>query len=274
MTEGIADDQPTSGPGAEPNGEPANSSAASSGTSATPSPEPGKQPPATIADGGDNDGENQQDEAKSRWRDSFPPWLRRRANSWWPLPRKLPDDAQPPRAKHWRDDRHPLLRGLADNIYRLPLDPPERFPQYFDDLELRLRTDNDALADELLADAQSLYDDVETRIQSTEGRAATLQGTVAIAATVALAGVGLVLDPSKIHGSEWRAAFVVGLGLLVLLLVLTAFRATSAAARIFDYAPPSDDDILDRGSYQRRAPRAAAPPPSCTASGGTTRSRR
>ena len=254
MTEDTAGDPPNSDLGDTRNTEPAN--AASSGTGATQSSEPGKQPPAATADEDADKGETE-----LRWRDRRSPWLRRWANSWWPLPRQLPDDAQPARTTYRRDGWHPLLRGIVDNLYRLPLDPPERFPQRFDALVERLTTDDDALADELLADAQSLYDDIETRVRSTEARAATLQGTVAIAATVALAGAGLVLDASKIHGNGWRTAFAVGLGLLVLLLVLTAFRATSASSRIFDFAPPSDDDILDRAKLsppRAKTRRAAA----------------
>lgn len=249
MTEDTAGDQPSSDLGETGNIQPAN--AASSGTGAMQDLEPGKQPPgATAHEDGDAG------ETELRWRDRRSPWLRRWANSWWPLPRKLPDDAQPARTTNRRDCWHPMLRGIVDNVYRLPLDPPERFPQSFDALVERLTTDDDTLADELLADAQSLYDEVETRVRSAEARAATLQGTVAIAATVALAAAGLVLDASKIDGNGWRTAFAVGLGLLVVLLVLTAFRATSASSRIFDFAPPSDDDIFDRAKLC--APRAKA----------------
>jgi len=193
-----------------------------------------------------NQAAGQNTEEATRWREHWIPYFRQRANSYWPLPRKLPEHAEKSDRTRWRDAWPAPLRGLADNFYPVPMDPPERFPQTIEWLRERLQTDDAVLADELVADAQRLFDEGLTGISSVESRAATLQGTVAIAATVALAAAGLVVAPGDIHGSGWRLAFVVGLTVLVVFLVLTAFRATSASARVFEFATTSDDDILER----------------------------
>lgn len=193
-----------------------------------------------------NQAARQNTQEATRWREHWIPFFRQRANSYWPLPQELPEHAAKSDRTRWRDTWPAPLRGLADNLYPVPMDPPERFPQTIEWLREQLQTDDAALADELLADAQRLFDEGLTGISSVESRAATLQGTVAIAATVALAAAGLVVAPGDIHGSGWRLAFVVGLMVLVVLLVLTAFRATSASARVFEFATTSDDDILER----------------------------
>ena len=162
------------------------------------------------------------------------------------LPPKPPEDAEMPSNPRWREDWPAPLRCIADNLYPVPWDPPLRFPERIEVLREHLATSDDSLADELLADAQRLFDEADARIDSVERRATTLQGTVAIAALVALTGGALVVDPSKIHGAGWRTAFAVGLAVLVLLLVLTTLRATGASSRTFSYTTLSDDDIFKR----------------------------
>lgn len=176
-------------------------------------------------------------------------WL---ASRYWEPPPEPPDDAEMPERRP-REGWPIFLRATADRYHPVPWDPPERFPQSLELLRERLRTDNEDLADELLTDAERLFDEAEARVASVELRATTLQGTVAIAATVALTGGALVIDPSRIHGSTWRAAFALGLALLVLLLVLTAYNATQASGRVFSFTTPSDDDIFVRAREQQAA---------------------
>lgn len=181
-----------------------------------------------------------------RWRAGWPSPLRSLADRCCPCPPTPPDDAQPSTRKLRRDGWPVLLRCLADHAHPVTWDPPHRFPQSIDTLHERLATTDSYLADELLADAERLFDEADARVQSVERRATTLQGTVAIAAAVALTGGGLVLDPAKIHGDNWRTAFAVGLGALVFLFVLTAFRAAGASTRTFNFTSPSDDLIFAR----------------------------
>jgi hypothetical protein len=187
---------------------------------------------------------------RERWWKPFR-WL---ADKYWLPPPDPPDDAEMPE-KRPREKWPVLLRGPADRYHPVPWNPPERFPQSLGVLQERLATLNENLADELLADAERLFDEAEARVASVELRATTLQGTVAIAATVALTGGTLVLNPTQIHGNGWRAAFALGLAGLVLLLVLTAYNATQASGRVFSFTTPSDDDIFARAK-ERHAARA------------------
>ncbi len=188
-----------------------------------------------------------------RWRERWWGWARWLADWYWFPPPEPPDDAEFPEKRPRRESWPVLFRGLADRLHPRPWNPPERFPQSEEVLRERLATYSDRLADELLADAERLFDEAETRVTGVESRATTLQGTVAIAATVALAGGALVLDPSKIHGGNWRLAFAIGLALLVLMLVATAYNATQASGRVFGFTTPSDDDIFVRAKQRPAA---------------------
>ena len=58
----------------------------------------------------------------------------------------------------------------------------------------------------LHAEAVGVYDAQLASAASIESRATTLQGTVGIAVTLALAAAGLLLDPSKIPSHWWQLA--------------------------------------------------------------------
>jgi hypothetical protein len=210
-------------------------------------PDAGNSPAQSEAeDTSEATSEQDSKDENDRWRDAWPAPLRGIADRYCPVRPDAPDDAEPSSRKRWRDRWPAPFRCVADYVHPVPWDPPERFPQSLDTLRARLSTDDDKLADELLADAERLFAETEDRVESAERRATTLQGTVAIAATVALTGAGLVLDPAKLRGDDWRTAFAFGLAALVLLLVLTAVRATGASTRVFNFTTPSDDDIFER----------------------------
>lgn len=158
-----------------------------------------------------------------------------------------------PKKKRWRDHWPRPVRWVANHAYPMPCDPPESFPQCLHELRRRLETKDDALASELLADAESLNTEVEMRIQGVQQRATTLQGAVAIAAAVALSGGGLILDKTKVSEHDWRVVFAVGLGLLVALLTISAFRALGASSRAFVFLTPSDEDIFQRAKLSAAA---------------------
>lgn len=179
-------------------------------------------------------------------RESWAGPLRWLADHFCPIPPDPPADAEPSTRKLWRDTWPAPLRCLAELANPMPWDPPHRFPQAVGTLHDSMGAPDDDLADELLADAERLFDEADARAESAERRATTLLGMVAIAAAVALTGGGLVLDPAKIHGGNWRMAFAIGFGLLVFLLVLTAFRASGASTRTFNVTSPSDDRIFER----------------------------
>lgn len=159
-----------------------------------------------------------------------------------------------PDPKKWRRRREkvpPRLRWLWDYVF-VPADPPERFAtESLADLASRLRTDAPDLAAAILAEAEATYSEPQERIESAERRATTLQGTVAIAASVALAGAGLLLQPGRIVGDLWRIAFGVLLILFVICLTGCAIRALGATARVFNFEEPGIDRIFDRVKMNR-----------------------
>jgi hypothetical protein len=82
-------------------------------------------------------------------------------------------------------------RKRWDQIF-VPADPPENFAtESLADLVGKLKTSNEDVARAILAEAEAAYSAPQQVIDSAERRATTLQGTVAIAASVALAGGGL-----------------------------------------------------------------------------------
>lgn len=235
------------------------------------SPDPGVRPegdqlPSPAADtrgsGVQSEGNDRSSGGRPRW------WLREfvhsvggRAGRLWrwfasqvdTIPPDPPLDAERPVRARWRASWPVPFRILIDHLHPVPWDPPESFPQPVEVLWQQLRTSNDVLADELLSDAQRLFDEAGASAESAERRATTLQGTVAIAATVALTGGALVFDPNKIHGAGWRTAFAVGLALLVMTLVMTAWRALGASSRLHTFRTVSDENILARAQLPTAA---------------------
>jgi len=99
---------------------------------------------------------------------------------------------------------------------------------------------------EILAEAQKIFADAEARGEGAERRATTLQGAVAIATSVLLAGGALLGDPSKIHGGAWRSLLALALFLVTVCLVMAGARALAATARIHVYHRPTPDNIVER----------------------------
>jgi hypothetical protein len=106
----------------------------------------------------------------------------------------------------------------------------------------------------LLAEAQEIYERAEARAAGAQTRATTLQGAVAIAASLLLAGGALILDQTKLHGTGWRALFAVMLVAVTGALVMCGVRALSATSTIHRWHRPSADQIISRS--QRYATQA------------------
>lgn len=109
---------------------------------------------------------------------------------------------------------------------------PTFFAEPREDLLARLHTDDPAVARELLEEAKRLNERVDSSLESVERRATTLQGVVSIAATVAVAGGALLLDPAKIDGLAWRLCFALLLTGFLYCLIATAYRATQSSTQI------------------------------------------
>jgi hypothetical protein len=157
-----------------------------------------------------------------------------------------------PDPKKWRVRRSICRDGWWrtkwDEVF-VPADPPERFAtESLSDLAGKLKTPDEDVARAILAEAEAAYSEPQQVIDSAERRATTLQGTVAIAASVALAGGGFLLDPSRIEGRGLRIAIVVLLALFVVCLLGCAVRALGATVRIFNFEEPGFVRIGDRAS--------------------------
>jgi hypothetical protein len=101
-------------------------------------------------------------------------------------------------------------------------------------------------ADALLAEAQAIYASATATAKSAERRATTLQGAVAVATSLLVAGSALALDTAKLRGDEWRAAFAVLLVATTVALMMAGLRALSATSTIHISHFPTPTDIIRR----------------------------
>lgn len=140
-------------------------------------------------------------------------------------------------------------RWLFDTLF-LPVSEPVEFTEDHKDLVAKLRPEPGPSADErsreILAEAQATLASAEARGAGAERRATTLQGAVAIAASVLLAGSALLGDPEKVHGGDWRAGMAILLLAVTVCLVAAGARALGATARIHIYHRPTPADALRR----------------------------
>jgi hypothetical protein len=140
-------------------------------------------------------------------------------------------------------------RRYYDMLF-LPVSDPVEFTEDHAELVAGLRPAPGPSADErskeILAEAQAALASAESRGEGAERRATTLQGAVAIAASVLLAGAALLGDPTKVHGVGWRIGFALLLFVVTICLVAAGARALGATARIHIYHRPTPSDALRR----------------------------
>jgi hypothetical protein len=157
----------------------------------------------------------------------------------------LPPD---PTATRRRNARVPKrLQGIWKYLV-VPADAPTRFIEPLDQLAANLETGDVEHARTVLEDALAAHQEPTSRIESAESRATTLLGSVAIAASIAIAGGGLLLDPNKVPDQTWRVILAIGLVAFVLCLLGCAIRALGATSRIFVVQEPGIDEIPHRAS--------------------------
>lgn len=148
-----------------------------------------------------------------------------------------------------------VLLRVVDHVFPKLSGPPQHFSECLRELRERLETEDDDHASELLAEATSAYDEVEARVAGVQHRAATLQGALTIAATVAIAGGGVLLDASTVANDAWRIAFAGCLLALVLPLIVSVLFALHASSKTYWSLVPVDVE----GLYERvRLPVAKA----------------
>ena len=161
----------------------------------------------------------------------------------------LPDAiTQSPDRRHIRE-RRAKLGGWRRRVYDylvVPAEIPSEFNQSLSTLASELATSDESTAAATLAEAQAIFDETSDRIASAERRATTMQGTVAIAASLVVAGAGLFADTSKIPDRAWRTAFEALLAVFVVSLIGTAWRALAVTGRMFEFEQPGPDRIFLR----------------------------
>jgi hypothetical protein len=142
---------------------------------------------------------------------------------------------------------------LFDRV-ALPVDEPTEFTGDEEELARELtpksgdpERDEDR-ATELLAEARAIYESAEKRAAGAQERATTLQGAVAIAASLLLAGAALVVGQTALEGSGWRAAFAVALFAVTASLVMCGLRALSATSTIHRWHRPTPKEIEVRAT--------------------------
>ena len=192
-----------------------------------------------------------------------------------PAPQEPPDPAGKitvsPDPKKLRDALA-RRRGLRRRLFiqcRQPANVPGRYGDPAEELDFHFNRALHELVDELngdvenvaeesarqtLVEAQAVFNEPLARIDSAERRATTLQGTVAIAASLVVGGASLLIDPTKVYGHGWRIAIAVGLGLFLACLIGCAVRALGATSRVFQFEQPGYERLTQRA----RQPASAA----------------
>ncbi len=158
------------------------------------------------------------------------------------LPGRIERSPDPKRIR----DRRASLSGWRRTIYDhvvVPAEIPQEFNEPLAELIDRLRTADPLTAATILEEAQAISAGTMGRIDSAERRATTLQGTVAIAASLAVTGAGLLLDPSKVPDRDWQFALLALLGCFLACLIGCAWRALSVTGRMFEFEQPGPERI-------------------------------
>lgn len=166
----------------------------------------------------------------------------------------IPDEELPGAIQKSADQRRirehrAKLTGWRRKLYDfcvVPAEIPSEFNEPLATLVDKLSTDDSVTATTILEEAQAIFDETSSRIDSAERRATTLQGTVAIAASLVVGGAGLLLDPSKISDRYWRIALLVPLAGFLASLICCAWRALAVTGRMFAFEQPGPERIYLR----------------------------
>lgn len=154
--------------------------------------------------------------------------------------------------KLWRWARRKLVLELGD---------PSRYTEAEEEIAKRLLTHDPVLGAELVDEGAEIARRQESDVESIERRATTLQGAVALATTLTVAGGALFLDTERIPSRCWRIAFASVLAVAVFSFVASGVRALGASSRTHPWAYPGYEDIFEHAQAdlaEARAARAAA----------------
>ena len=90
----------------------------------------------------------------------------------------------------------------------------------------------DCVAQHFLEQARLRYEDVFSRAENVERRAAVISGSVVFAITLTLTGGALLLDSSKVPDEWWRERLAVIIGIAVALFAVSGAVASFTAVRV------------------------------------------
>ena len=125
---------------------------------------------------------------------------------------------------------------------------PIRFRCRSEQLIERFGTLDEDRADQVLAEAEAAYTEAADRAESAERRATTIQGSIAVAASLSIAGGSLLLDASKITSCGWRWALGSTFAALVACLALAAWRSFLVTGPRYMWASPNFEEVLDHSA--------------------------
>lgn len=139
----------------------------------------------------------------------------------------------------------------------LELGPPTHYTEPESEIAERLVTNDEVLGAELVEEAIEIARRQEEDVNSIERRAGALQGAVALATTLTVAGGALLLDTERIPSRGWRVVSASVLGIAAIAFVVSGIRAVGASSRTLPWAYPGYSDILERASTDLSRARGA-----------------
>ncbi len=162
------------------------------------------------------------------------------------------------RVERWR-------AKLPENSWRrrqfdraaLPVDEPTEFRGDGKTLARQLMpidgtpAEKEARADEILREAQGIFQQAEDRAAGATSRATALADGVGIASAVLFAGAGFIIGQNALHGLGWVIAFALLLLGATVSLVMSGFRAVAASSTIHVWYRPTPEDIIHRSQRPR-----------------------
>jgi hypothetical protein len=138
---------------------------------------------------------------------------------------------------------------------------PLRFADTAERVLARLEVGDDARADQVLALAEAAYGEASERADSADRRAATIQGAIAITASLTVAGGSLLLDGNKVPSGTWTWILGATLVALVMTLVVAAWRALLVTRPQYMWASPAFEEVYELSQaeheFEMKAQRAA-----------------
>jgi hypothetical protein len=141
-------------------------------------------------------------------------------------------------------------RKLFDSLF-MPVGTPDYFQDAASDLIQKITPRSNGSIDgpraaSLLSEVRAMYLSVDEVTDSVERRATTLEGAVAIAGSLVLAGASLVADPSRITYKPSRVVLAVLLIFEIGSLCMAGLRALQVFARVHAFKRPLPTDIFER----------------------------